>query len=37
MIHTTEEMIAILEKIHQKYGFFYQCEKYNKVIDCKKQ
>lgn len=29
MKHTTEEMIALLEKIQQKYGFFYQCEKYD--------
>ena len=36
MKHTTEEMIAILNKIQQKYGFFYQCEKYDNVIGCKK-
>lgn len=35
MKHTTEEMIAILEKIHQKYGFFYQCEKYDTIVDGK--
>lgn len=36
MKHTTEEMIAILKKIQQKYGFFYQCEKYDNSIDGKK-
>ena len=36
MKHTTEEMIAILEKIKKKYGFFYQCEHYDNVIGCKK-
>ena len=33
MKHTTEEMIALIEKIQKKYGFFYQCEKYDTIID----
>lgn len=32
MRHTTEEMIAIIEKLQKKYGFLYQCEKYDKII-----
>lgn len=33
MKHTTEEMIALIEKFQKKYGLFYQCEKYDTVID----
>lgn len=36
MKQTTEEMLALIEKIQKKYGFFYQCEKYENVIVGKK-
>lgn len=36
MKHTTEEMIALLEKIQKKYGLFYQNEKYDTIIGDKK-
>ena len=33
MKHTTEEMIVLIEKIQKKYGLFYQCEKYDTLIE----
>lgn len=33
MKHTTEEMIKLIEKIQKKYGLYYQCEKYDTIID----
>ena len=33
MKHSTEEMIALIEKIQKKYGLYHQNEKYDTIID----